>query len=69
MKVAPRSATSRAASASRSTLCRSKSWISAPQRRVASRLMTAPSAGMAITAGMPRSWAAQAVAWAWLPEE
>ncbi len=54
---------------SRTSRSRSYSRISAPSARVLAILIAGASAGMTMVAGTPRSLAAAATPWAWLPEE
>ena len=69
MMCRPRSAASRSATSRRSSLAVPTTTISAPSAATRRALRAGASDGMTTTAGAPRSLAARATPWAWLPDE
>jgi hypothetical protein len=65
----PRWLASRSAIASRSPLAGPTVTISAPSASTRARFTVGASEGMTIVARIPRSRAARATPWAWLPDE
>ena len=65
----PRCAAIDSATSLRSSLAVPTVTIWAPSAATRSRLIVGASDGMTMTAGTPRSFAARATPWAWLPDE